>query len=193
MKNYFYLISIILIFLIGLGLGYMIFRPAPALNQVTSQVILQSLQSRGFLVTETVLADYKVVIENKTGSIWKDLILGQTITASAIMKTSIGVDLSKLSNKDIVLKGKKAIISLPEIELQSVELVSDINLDNNQGVLKRIFDNDDGYNQALAELRKQAEAVAMSENIQNLAQQNAQLEIARLINFLSPEMEIEFK
>ena len=193
MKYYISIILIIIIFLVGLGLGYFLFRPAPEINQITSQVILQSLQSRGFLVTETVLADQKVVIENKTGSIWKDIILGQTITATAIMKISLGVDLKKLTQADIELKGNKAIIDLPEIELQSVELASDINLDNNQGIIKRIFDNDDGYNQALEELRTQAEQAAMSQEVQELAQQNAQTEISRLLKFLAPEMEVEFK
>jgi uncharacterized protein DUF4230 len=193
MKYYISFIFIIIIFLVGLGFGYYWFSPEPFQKEVTSQVILESLQSRGFLVTETVLADQKVVIENKTGSIWKDFILGQKITASAIMKTSLGVDLDKLSEKDIVIKGKKAVITLPQVELQSVELSSDINLDNSQGIIKRIFDNDDGYNQALVQLRKDAESAAMSQDLQELAQENAQKEIERLIRFLSPEIKIEFK
>lgn len=193
MKFYITIILIIIIFLVGLGLGYFIFKPALYQAQVTSQIILQSLQSRGFLVTESVLADQKVVIENSTGSVWKDFILGQKITATAIMKTSLGMDLSKLTEEDISLKGNKAIIKLPQIELQSVELASDINLDNNQGIIKRIFDNDDGYNQALEQLRKQAESAAMTQENQDKAKQNAQTEIKRLIKLLSPEMEIEFK
>jgi hypothetical protein len=193
MKFYITIALIIIVFLVGLGLGYFMFKPAPYAAQITSQVILQSLQSRGFLVTESILADQKVVIETSTGSVWKDFIFGQKITATAIMKTSLGLDLSKLTENDVILKGSKAIITLPAIELQSVELASDINLDNNQGIIKRIFDNDDGYNQALEELRKQAEVAAMIQENQDLARQNAQTEIKRLIKLLAPEMEVEFK
>ncbi len=193
MKFYITIALIIIVFIVGLALGYYIFKPVPYQAQVTSQIILQSLQSRGFLVTESILADQKVTIENKTGSIWKDIFLGQTITASAIMKANLGIDLNKLTEKDVSLKNNKAIITLPAIELQSVELASDINLDNNQGIIKRIFDNDDGYNQALEQLRKQAETSAMSEENQELAKQNAQAEIKRLIKLLSPDMEVEFK
>jgi len=193
MKFYITIALIIIVFLVGLGLGYFMFKPAPYQAQVTSQIILQSLQSRGFLVTESILADQKVTIENNTGSVWKDFILGQTITAAAIMKTSLGLDLSKLTSDDVVLEGNKATIKLPAIELQSVELASDINLDNNQGILKRIFNNDDGYNQALEQLRKQAEVAAMIQENQDKAKQDAQTEIKRLIKLLSPDMEIEFK
>jgi hypothetical protein len=175
-----------------LVIGYFLFKPAPAIK-VTSQAVLESLQSRGFLVTQSVLDEQKITIENKTGNLWNDLIWGQEITASALMKTSLGVDLAKLSSGNIEVSGNKITITLPPVEVQSIELASDINLDNNQGILKTLLDNNDGYNDALAQLRSQAQQAAMTEDVQAKTRQGAEQEISRLINFLLPQSAVEFK
>lgn len=186
------IILIIIVFVGGLVIGYYIFKPSPA-TKITSQVVLESLQSRGFLVTQSVLADQKIIIENKTGTLWEDLIWGQKITASALMKTSLGVDLAALNYDSIKVFGNKITIVLPPIEVQSIELASDINLDNNQGILKKLLDDNNGYNDALSQLRIQAQQAAMVEEIQTKTQQGAEQEIRRLVNFLLPQSLIEFK
>ncbi len=186
------IILIIVIFVGGLGIGYFLFKPAPAVK-VTSQVVLESLQSRGFLVTQSILAEQKITIENKTGNLWNDLIWGQKITASALMKTSLGVDLAKLSQDNIKVSGNQITITLPAVEVQSIELASDINLDNNQGILKTLLDNNDGYNDALTQLRSQAQQAATVEDVQTKARQGAEQEISRLIKFLLPQAVVEFK
>ena len=67
------IIFIIVVFIGGIVAGYYISKPSPV-KQITSQVVLESLQSRGFLVTQSILAEQKIIIENKTGTLWKDLI-----------------------------------------------------------------------------------------------------------------------
>ena len=186
------IILIIVVFVGGLVIGYYLFKPSPA-TKITSQVVLESLQSRGFLVTQSVLADQKITIENKTGTLWKDLIWGQEITASALMKTSLGVDLAVLNSDSIKVSGNKITIVLPPVEIQSIELASDINLDNNQGILKKLLDNNDGYNDALSQLRIQAQQAATAEDVQTKTRQGAEQEIRRLVNFLMPQSLIEFK
>jgi hypothetical protein len=186
------IILIIVIFVGGLAIGYYLFKPAPA-TKVISQVILESLQSRGFLVTQSVLAEQKITIVNKTGNLWKDLIWGQEITASALMKTSLGVDLTALDSDSVKVSGNKITVVLPPVEVQSIELASEINLDNNQGILKKLLDNNDGYNDALNQLRSQAQQVAMTENIQTKTREEAEREISRLVNFLMPQSSVEFK
>ena len=192
MKNIILISLVVLIFLGGAWVSYLIFRPSQDKVQINSQTILQSLQSRGFLVTETYTADQKVVIDNRTGSFWKDLAWGQLITASALMKVGLGIDLMKLRPEDVIVSGEKAKINLPDIEVQSVELAGAISLKNEQGILKMALDSDDGYNQALEQLKAGVEAAAMAEEVKNLARQNAEGEIGRLVGFLSPDLEIEF-
>ncbi len=192
MKNIILISLVILIFLGGVWVSYIIFKPSQDKVQINSQTILQSLQSRGFLVTETYTADQKVTIDNRTGSFWRDLAWGQLITASALMKVGLGIDLMKLKPEDIIVSGRKAKISLPEIEIQSVELAGAISLKNEQGILKMALDSDDGYNQALEKLKEGVKSAAMSQEVKNLARENAEGEIGRLVGFLSPDLEIEF-
>lgn len=192
MKNIILISLVILIFLGGVWVSYIIFKPSQDKVQINSQTILQSLQSRGFLVTETYTADQKVTIDNRTGSFWRDLAWGQLITASALMKVGLGIDLMKLKPEDIIVSGRKAKISLPEIEIQSVELAGAISLKNEQGILKMALDSDDGYNQALEQLKEGVKSAAMSQEVKNLARENAEGEIGRLVGFLSPDLEMEF-
>ena len=186
------IILIIIVFAGGLAIGYYLFKPHPAIK-IASQVILESLQSRGFLVTQSVLTDQKITIENKTGTLCKDLIWGQKITASALMKTSLGVDLTVLNSDSVKVSANKITIDLPPVEIQSIELASNINLDNNQGILKKLLDDNDGYNDALSQLRIQAQQAAMLEDVQTKALQGAEQEIRRLVSFLLPQSIIEFK
>lgn len=186
------IILIIIVFVGGLAIGYYLFKPHSTIK-ITSQVVLESLQSRGFLVTQSILAEQKITIENKTGTVWKDLIWGQKITASALMKTSLGVDLTVLNSDSVKVSGNKITISLPPVEIQSIELASNINLDNNQGILKKLLDDNDGYNDALSQLRIQAQQAATVEDVQTKARQGAEQEIRRLVNFLLPQSLIEFK
>lgn len=186
------IILIIVIFVGGLVVGYYLFKSSPA-TKITSQVVLESLQSRGFLVTQSVLAEQKIIIENKTGTLWEDLIWGQKITASALIKTSLGIDLAVLNSDSVKVSGNKITITLPPVEIQSIELASDINLDNNQGILKKLLDDNDGYNDALSQLRTQAQQAATIEDVQIKTRQGAEQEIKRLVNFLLPQSSIEFK
>ncbi|HEY4525673.1 MAG TPA: DUF4230 domain-containing protein [Candidatus Paceibacterota bacterium] len=192
MKNIILITLVILIFLGGAWISYLIFGPSEDKVQINSQTILQSLQSRGFLVTETYTADQKVTIDNRTGSFWRDLAWGQLITASALMRVGLGIDLLKIRPEDITVSGNKARINLPDIEVQSVELTGEITLKNDQGILKNLLDSDDGYNKALEQLREEVKAAATSEEVENLARQNAEQEIRRLIGFLSSDLGMEF-
>ena len=55
------------------------------------------------------------------------------------------------------------------------------------------MDNNNGYNDALSQLRTQAEEASMTESVQVKAKQSAEQEISRLVNFLMPQSSIEFK
>jgi hypothetical protein len=187
-----YLITALCVVLFGGGiyLGYRVFRPSTPATQVTSQTVLITLKSEGFLVTQTFVLNQQVVIAKSSGSEWKDIFWGQTVTASGNIKVSSGVNLTKLRPEDVAVKGQKITVTLPPIEEQSVEVVGDIMLQNKQGILKKVFDNDTGYNQAYAKLKQEAQVAAQKEDLQSEAEENARKQITRLVQFISPEKQV---
>ncbi len=195
MKYYLTLALIIIIFVLGISFGYLIFRPQIIKEQINSQTILQTLKNEGFLITQTYILDQKVTIDKNTGVMWKDFFWGQEIEASAVMKVSSGVNLTKLNAEDVTLAAKQISIKLPAIEIQSTELIGDIELKNTQGILKKIFNNDDGYNLAFGKLKEQAQVTANQENLVADAKINTLKEIERLISLAAPnwQVKIEFK
>lgn len=191
MKNKIIIILLVLVvtsvFICGLFLGYSIFKPQIFAQKVTSQTILETLKSQGFLVTQTYILNQKVTIDKNSGVIWKDIFWGQEIEASGVMKISSGIDLTKLTEQDISSAAKQLTIKLPPIEVQSVELLGDIELKNTQGILKKVFDNDDGYNLALAKLKEASITAANSDQISQSAHKFAVLEIERLLKIIAPD------
>lgn len=176
--------------LIGLLIGWRLFGAGDPAPQITREALLMSLKSEGFLVSQTAILDQTVTIDRSTGSVFKDFFWGQDISASARMKVSSGIDLTKLSEEDIEISESEVRINLPDVETHSVELVSEIALENNQGILKKIFDNDDGYNVAFQELAAAARRAVEAEDLRQDARMSAQKEIERLIRFVEDAREV---
>lgn len=195
MKFYIIIILIIAVFCLGVFTGYSIFKPQIVKEQVNSQTILQTLRSEGFLVTQTYILNQKVTIDKNTGTMWKDFFWGQSIEASAVLKVSSGVDLTKLTENDIKIADHEVTVVLPQVQIQSTELISDIELRNTQGILKKVFDNDDGYNLALSKLKEQAQVSAQQDSLLREAQANTKKEIQRLMRLAARDwnIKVEFK
>ncbi len=189
MKKYLLPITALILFLGGLFVGYKIFRPE-AKEEITSNVVLTALQSQGFLVSQNYIFNQTITIDRSTGSAFKDIFLGQTIDANANMKVSSGVDLSKLRAENIRVTDKEIQITLPVVETQSTELLGNIVLTNKQGIIKRIVDNDDGYNAALTQLKSEAMKAAEAVELREEAKNNAQKEIKKFIQFIDPQKQI---
>jgi hypothetical protein len=195
MKKYLLIALVIIIFAAGFYLSYLIFKPSVVSQKITSQTILRTLQDKGFLVTQNYTLNQKVTIDKNTGVFWKDFFWGQEITASAVVKINSGVDLRKLAVEDIQLSNKQVKLTLPPIEIQSTEIISDIELQNSQGILKKIFNNEDGYNTALGLIKEQAQTAASQEDLIKEAQASTQKEIQRLISLVASDWQVrvEFK
>lgn len=160
---------------------------------IHAQVVLTKLKNEGFLVTQTYMFNQKVEIEKSSGSEWKDIFWAQKITATGNMKISSGVDLHQLTEQDIIVTRDKISLSLPPIEEHSSELVGDITLINKQGLLKRVFDNDDGYNLAYTRLKEEAEKAARAPELRQEAEENAKSEIEKLLKLIDGTKEITIK
>ncbi len=194
MKNWKWILGIVLALVIAGGAGYAGYRigkPAPVQKpEVNAQIILTALKDRGFLVTQTYMFDEPVTITKSTGSAFKDFFFGQTITARGVMEVNLGIDLAKVTADDISVNGDTISVILPSASLFNDRLVGPIEVKNDQGILKRVLQNDDGYNEALAELSKQAETAATQPDLIARANENATAEVERLLGYVAQGKQI---
>lgn len=191
MKNKLILVALLIVLGLGLFAGYRLGKPKQADEQVSSQSIVQALKHEGFLVTETYIITQQITIDRSTGSAFKDFFWGQDIIAFGTMKTSLGVDLNKLSLEDIKVTDRTVSLAVPALEYHGVELIGDITLQNKQGIFKKIFNNDDGYNAAYAKLKEAALAVADTDMIKNEARENTKKELERLVGLIAGDRQVE--
>jgi hypothetical protein len=174
----------------GALIGWLLGRGGEAVRTVSGQTILTALRERGFLVTETSVSTVATTIKNNDASIWKKLLWGQEIQASAVAEVNLGVDLEEMKAEDIQISGGKIAVVIPGAKIFNSRLVGDISLTNKQGILKRVLENDDGYNQAMAELIKQAENAVTSTQMMEAANNKAKEEIKRLVGYMAPDKEV---
>ena len=190
------LISIIVLFcvlLAGLAFGWYIFSGKK--TEITATTLLTELKSQGFLITESYVFNEPVKIENKSGNMLKDFFWSQEVFGQGIVQVNSGVNLALLEEKDIEIKGEKITITLPNIEVFNSSLVGELIVQNNQGILKRIFDNEDAYNSVYEQLIKNAENAAKDPKLVFVAQDNAKNELKKLLSFIvkDKEIDVQFK
>jgi hypothetical protein len=185
-----YLLIGVLVFALGLTVGWF-FRRSTAENTVSSTNILTALRDRGFLVTQTSVFNESVTISKGNDSFWSKILWGQTVKAYGVVEVNVGVDLAKMQDADVVVSGDSIKVTVPKAKIFNSRLVGDVSLDNSQGILKRIFEKDDGYNQSMVELVKQAEKTATGDEIMGVANENARKEIERLVGYMAKDKKVE--
>jgi hypothetical protein len=184
------IIGILLFFGGGLYAGYRMFRPKPQETQkVDAQAILTALHDRGFLVTQTYVFDTPVTIDRSTGSAWKDFFFGQTIEARGTMEVNMGTDLTQVLRDDVTIDelSNTITVRVPSAKLFNARLVGPIELKNKEGILKKLLDSDDGYNEALSLLSQTAEQMAGREDLIERANERAKEDIARILGYAAEE------
>ena len=182
------LIGALILFAGGMYAGYKIFKPKPQeIQRVDAQAILTALHDRGFLVTQTFIFDTPVTIDRSTGSAWKDFFFGQTIEARGTMEVNLGTDLAQVGSDDVTVdeEAGKITVRIPASKLFNSRLVGPIELKNKEGILKKILDSDDGYNEALTVLSQTAEEMALREELIERANDRAREDIARLLGYVA--------
>ncbi len=189
-KKYLIIALCVVLFGGGIYLGYRVTRPNTPATQVTSQTVLITLKSEGFLVTQSYVFNQQIDIEHSTGNQWKDIFWKQAIKASANVKVNSGVDLTKLTADDIAIQDKTIMVALPQVEVNSTEIVGDVMVQNNQGIFKRAFDNDDGYNQALTAIKAEALKAAGKDEVIAEAQASAEKQVQQLIRYVYPDRDV---
>lgn len=189
-------LGITLALLAGILLGRFAFSPGSGMQTVVnSQAILTALRDQGFLVTQTYVFDQPVTIKKTTGSAFKDFFVGQTIEARGSMEANLGIDLAKLAESDVAVNGSTVTIRTNGPSVFNTRLVGPIEVRNSQGLLKRVLEPDDGYNQALAELERAANEAANRDEILTRAKSVSETELARLVRLIARDatVRIEWK
>jgi hypothetical protein len=187
------LVIAFVIFGIGLWAGYRLFAPASVQTErVNAQIILTALHDRGFLVTQTYLFDTPVSIDRSTGSAFKDFFFGQTIEARGTMEVNLGIDLSRVSTDDVTVDPNAGTVTvrIPKATLFNSRLVGPIELKNKEGILKRLLNSDDGYNDALAKLSQAAEEAANRQELLDRANERAKEDVSRLLGYVAENKKI---
>lgn len=184
------LLGAIVFFSAGVWTGYKIFRPKTETKQITiinAQAILTALHNRGFLVSQTYIFDTPVTIDRSSGNALKDFFFGQTIEARGTMEVNLGVDLASITEADVTVDDATNIITvmIPKAKLFNSRLVGPIQLKNNQGVLKKLLNSDDGYNESLTLLSQTTEKAAQTDEMIARATDQAKEDIATLLGYVA--------
>ncbi|MFH2018691.1 MAG: DUF4230 domain-containing protein, partial [bacterium] len=192
--NKFIFVAVLLFafFATGLAIGWYANRSALE-RQTTSQTILTSLRERGFLVTQTSVVNQTITIRNDQDTLWNKLFWGQVIKANGVVEINLGVDLAKLKEGDVTVGNGNVKIYIPSVEIFNSRVVGDVNIENKQRILKKLLEDDDGYNQASAELLKQATASATTAIALEEANKKSVDEIKRLVGYVVDAKDIVIK
>ncbi len=181
---------------IGGYITYQLADPVRLTPQISTQTILQALKPQGFLITQSIITNQEVTIDKRSGNIFKDFFLGQTITARGTMEANLGIDLTELNENDIDVTDEKIVIYIPDVRLFDTRLIGEIEVENSQGIIKRLFQPDDGYNESLQSLTAATESLAADSHIVATSRERSKEEMRLLIKLLqtdSREIVIEFK
>lgn len=171
-------------------------KPAEKETKITTRTIVDKITDTGLLTTKSIYTTEKTVIEISTDTAWNKFWWGQTITAEALVRTDVGVDLTAIEEDDITVdnENKTITIKLPEAEIINISLDSEITVVTEKGILEKLFntDNNKDYNLAMDALKDQAR-VAVEENsdIFTEAQQSTGDIISSLLKDLEYKVVIE--
>ncbi|MBI5654530.1 DUF4230 domain-containing protein [Candidatus Uhrbacteria bacterium] len=185
-----------ILFALGILVGYKTFSPKPEMKtEISSQAILTALHDRGFLVTQTFMFDQPVVIKKTTGSALKDFFFGQTITARGTMEVNTGLDFAKVTQEDVLIEGDTIKVKIPRSSLFNTRLVGPLEVNNEKGILKRLTDSDNGYNESLQILTQEAEKAAKQPELVERADLRAKEDATRILGYVAQgkTIVVEFK
>jgi len=163
---------------------------------VTSEVILEKINTEAFIVTKTLFLDQEKTLTIDQGSGWSNFWWGQTIEAEAIMRVDVGVDYQKVAPEDIVIDNdtRTLTITIPPAEILDSSLYGEIEVQATNGLLRQLFANDPNqdFNLALEELDKDARATVQDdEELFSEAEQDSARLIELLLSGLDYEVIIE--
>lgn len=137
---------------------------------ITSQIILEKITDNLFLVTKTVYLNQETTILIESDSQWSNLLWGQEITASGLIRNDLGIDINQLNQNNVEIDESTQTITIyvPDISILDSSLFGDLKIETKKGLfqnIKDLFQSDKSqdYNLATNELINQAVEVISSD------------------------------
>lgn len=168
------IILITAIITIGLTLGATFFINSRFNNggtitqTISEKTIINRVEDEFFTVTNTVYTDEEVIIEVGRDSGVSEFFWDKKVTATGLVRTDVGIDLSNISEEDIEINNTSNIITIKNVEFAILDssVNNDIELKTGGSILTLVFDNNtnDDYNLALEKLTESAISTIENDN-----------------------------
>lgn len=155
--------------------------------EVTNQIVVDRITNQYFVVSKTVFLDQTSEIKIQENSNWSDILWKKTLTAEAIVRVDVGVDMEKLSSDDIeVDKEQKTItIRLPKASVLDSSLYSELQVESESGIITSIEnlfkDGTEDYNLAVETLTSEAQSSVEADDELLEEAENDSIKIIELI------------
>jgi hypothetical protein len=157
----------------------------PVVEQVNTLSILHEITTKYEVVTKSIFVDQATEITYDQGDSISNWLWGQTITARGVVQVDVGVDLTDLSEADVVVdEGAKTVtVAVPPAQVLAASKFGKIDIENDQGILHYAFENDqDGdFNLALDRLLEEASRAAEADAKTFAAAREEAARVIRLI------------
>lgn len=181
------LLSFLIAFVVAFIFGFFVARGQYAPPKVTAETLLVSMQNEGFFVTQELILEETVIIDSRSGNALKDFFVSETVEAEADLRIALGVDTNTLTSEDIRVEGKQIMITLPAPTVFSTEVVGDVDIDSDRGIITRITAGEEDYNGLVATLKEQARASVADEDIANAIKLGSIDSIERFLGMIAPQ------
>jgi hypothetical protein len=181
------LLAIVVSGLVAFLFGFFIARSQFTPDAVTSETLLRAMQNEGFFVSQSVILEESITIDNRTGNALRDFFVSENIEASATVKVALGFDTTELLSEDIRLDGNTVQITVPPLRVFSVEVLGDVDIDTQRGIISRITAGEDDYNGLVATLKEQARATVTDPDIMTATQLGTIESLTQFLQFIAPK------
>jgi hypothetical protein len=181
------IITFCIAFIVAFVVGFIIAKGQYAPPSVTSETLLRAMQNEGFFVTESIILEETVTIDNRSGNALKDFFVSEHIEAEANVKIAMGIDTNQLTAEDIQIDGKNIIVTVPTPTIFSTEVLGDVDIDAQRGVITNITKGDEDYNGLVATLKEQARSSVTDQDIAGAVQLGTIETVSRFINIVAPQ------
>lgn len=181
------IITFCIAFAVAFVVGFIIAKGQYAPPQVTTESILTAMKNEGFFVTQSVILEETVTIDNRSGNALRDFFVSENIEAEADLRVAMGIDTNLLTTEQVQIDGKNIIVTLPTPTIFSTEILGDVNVDSQRGVITRITDGEEDYNGLVATLKEQARASVADQDIAGAVQMGTIETVTRFLQTIAPQ------
>lgn len=180
------IITILVLSIVAFVFGFIVARGQYAPEPVSSQTILRAMQNEGFFVTESIILEETITIDNRSGNALRDFFVSENIEAEADLRVAMGFDTNLLTADDLRIDGKTIQVVLPPVSIFSTEVLGDVDIDTQRGIISRVTSGEEDYNGLVAILKEQARVSVTDPDIAAAVQLGTIDTVTRFLTTLAP-------